>query len=67
MCIFYGILIMHYKNSIKKFFETAANEGRKEKKCIRAVRTMRITTDCPDAGNKERLALRKCVAHASIH
>lgn len=24
-------------------------------------------TDCSDAGNKEKLALRKCMAHASIH
>lgn len=27
----------------------------------------RGVTDCPDVGNKERLALRKRVAHASIH
>lgn len=44
-----------------------ANKRKEEKNRVRSVQTMRITTDCPDAGNKERLALRKRVAHASIH
>lgn len=54
---------MHYKNSVKKTFQKELRTKRRKL----SVRTMRITTDCPDASNKERLALRKHVAHASIH